>query len=419
MSSYTKKSLLYVGALVLLSALILLFRSDAFQERMAWGAAVDRGTSRAYREYCSNWRTSDRVADAVAAWERALTNEYNAIMWEFPHAVEEFISGHPEFRETDIRRVQYEKVVRDGSYEVLKRYLECLASGDPRREEVRKLIDERALSEIKPALDNDDYKELARLADKYSDWSGRSTWIDGRIQTARENSARGEWERRSLSSSWSEIDLRLFHNKYRETSYATLASQRIAALYSDFNFVRRKGSLQAYANFVHNNPRSPQYSEAWGCIGDELEQYVFRRKSLGSNEALVKSLLAECKCQRPYSGAFYETTGYYSSPLKIITPTYGSDDYYVKLVNNGTGRSYGVYVRSGATVEVRVPDGTYSVRYATGRQWYGTRLLFGLNASYSKASGNFTFSNGSGYSLTLQKVAHGNLHTTPMSASDF
>ena len=417
MTRYVKGSLFYTCTVAVVTVLILLFRSEWFGERKEWASAVARGTSRAYREYYSKWRMSDRAQEALSAWGNASRREFDVLNWTSAYAVETFIKDHPEFQEVDIRKAQYEAVIKDGSYETLRQYLEGQPQADSRRDEIEKRIDSVVMAEVKPALRNDDFQKLQLLSKKYSDWRGCQEWIEGRIALARDNSAKAEWAR--LAYSKSEWELRRFMNKYSGTTYATEAAKRIDALYDDFDYVKSKGTLKAYLDFADTHPNSPRVNEAWRCVADELESYVFKRKALGTNESLVRSTLARYEKERPWSGSLYGTGGYYTSPLKITTPAYGGDDYFVKLVNITTGGEVGIYVRAGTTTKVEVPDGTYSVRYATGTRWYGTRFLFGLNARYSRASQDFTFSNGSGYMLTLQKVAHGNLHTSPMSANEF
>lgn len=416
MSTYVRNSLLYVGVVIIITAIVLLTRLESVRESFDWDSAVTVGTAKSYRVFLGKWRTGKYATDALEGWERALKLEYGQLDWTHPSAVEDFIRDHPEFQESEIRSVQYDAVIKDGSYEVLRRYLDKLPQSDSRRDAIMKCIDSIVMAEVRQAVKNDDFQKLRQLSDKYSDWKGREEWIDRQIPIALNNSAKVEWER--LMYSRSEQDLRSFMNKYSGTTYATEALKRISALYDDFDFVKSKGTLKAYLDFADNHPSSPQVNEAWQHVADELERYVFKRKALGSNESLVRSTLARYKKARPYSGGLYGTGGYYTSPLQITTP-FGSDDYFVKLVNKRTRGVVGIYVRGGTTTRVEVPDGTYSVRYATGSQWHGTRFLFGLDASYSKSGQDFTFNNGMGYKLTLQKVPHGNLHTSPMSASEF
>jgi hypothetical protein len=98
--------------------------------------------------------------------------------------------------------------------------------------------------------------------------------------------------------------------------------------------------------------------------------------------------------------------------------------YLLKLVDAYTHAPVlDVFVRSGTTVEVEVPLGTYEVRYASGETWYGYEYLFGPETSYSKADKTFTFeiigNQIRGFTITLYKVARGNLRTSRIKPTDF
>ena len=74
-------------------------------------------------------------------------------------------------------------------------------------------------------------------------------------------------------------------------------------------------------------------------------------------------------------------------------------------------------------MKVKVPFGTYEVRYASGDTWYGYEYLFGPETSYSKADKAFTFefdgNQISGYTITLYKVTNGNLSTKKIRPNEF
>jgi hypothetical protein len=82
-----------------------------------------------------------------------------------------------------------------------------------------------------------------------------------------------------------------------------------------------------------------------------------------------------------------------------------------------------IFVRGGDTVQVEVPLGTYVVKYASGTTWYGYDYRFGPETDYSKAESKFDFRNDgyqiSGYTITLYRVAGGNLHTRGLSPAEF
>jgi len=80
-------------------------------------------------------------------------------------------------------------------------------------------------------------------------------------------------------------------------------------------------------------------------------------------------------------------------------------------------------VRAGTTVKVDVPIGSYEVRYACGKTWYGYDKLFGPDTVYSKADQLFDFkiigNESRGFTITLYEVAHGNLQTSNIRAENF
>lgn len=99
-------------------------------------------------------------------------------------------------------------------------------------------------------------------------------------------------------------------------------------------------------------------------------------------------------------------------------------NYLVKLVDAYSRTEVmRVFVRGGSPIEVKVPLGTYEIRYASGDQWYGYQHLFGPDTAYAKADKTFDFriigNQVSGYTLTLYKVRNGNLHTSPINAREF
>jgi hypothetical protein len=125
----------------------------------------------------------------------------------------------------------------------------------------------------------------------------------------------------------------------------------------------------------------------------------------------------------PYSGSVRTWTSDEGVAPFEIKAAQGSH-YLLKLVDAYTyAPVLTVFVQSGATVEVKVPLGTYQVRYASGDTWYGYEYLFGPETSYSKADKTFTFevvgNQISGFTITLYKVANGNLHTSGIKPTEF
>lgn len=110
------------------------------------------------------------------------------------------------------------------------------------------------------------------------------------------------------------------------------------------------------------------------------------------------------------------------APLEIRAAQ--GSNFLVKLVDTGTGNPVlTVFVRSGSTIEAQIPLGVYEIRYASGDTWYGDEYLFGPDTTYSKANKDFTFvrkpGGVSGYTITLYKVANGNLRTASITPDAF
>ena len=110
------------------------------------------------------------------------------------------------------------------------------------------------------------------------------------------------------------------------------------------------------------------------------------------------------------------------APFRILTS--GTSNYFVKLDSVSSGRTVlTVFVRAGQQVDIKVPLGTYIVKYAAGRSWYGTQHLFGPQTSYAKADTTFDFHRQgnqiTGYSITLYAVPGGNLATKSLSPDEF
>lgn len=110
------------------------------------------------------------------------------------------------------------------------------------------------------------------------------------------------------------------------------------------------------------------------------------------------------------------------APFKITTR--GDENYFVKLVDCQTGQtSVTLFVRGGHSAEVEVPLGTYIMKTASGKTWYGPEHLFGPETSCTKADSTFRFyadvDGYMGHQVTLYQVLNGNLSETRIPTSEF
>ncbi len=111
------------------------------------------------------------------------------------------------------------------------------------------------------------------------------------------------------------------------------------------------------------------------------------------------------------------------APLKIVTKESGQH-YFVKIIDWYTGKTLlTIFIRSGQSVNVKLPLGSYKIKYATGKVWYGKTYLFGPETTYSEADKKLDFEvSGSqvlGYTIELFLQRHGNLKTKKISAAQF
>ena len=110
------------------------------------------------------------------------------------------------------------------------------------------------------------------------------------------------------------------------------------------------------------------------------------------------------------------------APLEIKTTLGGH--YFVKVVPQYSRHPVvTVFIRGGYSVNLDLPLGSYTIKYATGRTWYGYQRLFGPDTSYMKADKTFEFEKipggARGYTLLLYAVPDGNLTTTKINRDDF
>jgi Zn finger protein HypA/HybF involved in hydrogenase expression len=126
----------------------------------------------------------------------------------------------------------------------------------------------------------------------------------------------------------------------------------------------------------------------------------------------------------PQTGDNTASFGNGVAPLSIKTSPSGGYHYFVKIVDVVSHQELGSYfIRSGEIVEIKVPVGTYEIKYASGKQWYGIGHLFGPETAYSKAESLFTFSfdgyQYSGYTVELIMQRNGNLRTSGIQPSQW
>lgn len=106
------------------------------------------------------------------------------------------------------------------------------------------------------------------------------------------------------------------------------------------------------------------------------------------------------------------------APLTIKTPP--GLKYFVKL-EDATTRTpvMTFFFEGGTTLRASVPQGSFVLKYATGKSWCGDRDLFGKSTTVSKTRQLFSFAEGEGYTLELILQTQGNLLTDRISRDAF
>jgi hypothetical protein len=155
---------------------------------------------------------------------------------------------------------------------------------------------------------------------------------------------------------------------------------------------------------------------------DEVLSFLRQAYRIDSNSTAAN--ITQMATIRPKNGKiFYSTSKSSIAPIGIKTADQGYD-YYVKLSDVDTGATVKtVYVRSGSSIQTKVPLGKNYLKYATGTQWVGKNCLFGMNTIFNKADSIFEFKRIgdqiSGYTVELILQQDGNLSTKKITESEW
>lgn len=183
------------------------------------------------------------------------------------------------------------------------------------------------------------------------------------------------------------------------------------------------GKAYTNGNEIAINPPATMAADGQVLIPLDLVGEVFGAKVEWDKSTRTISIDAKTdmvKQSFPANGTivrYNQSTGV--SPLKITTSS-GSSQYYVKIAEWDSKKPVlAVYIHSGQTVELEVPEGSYEIKYAAGETWYGEKYLFGPKTVYTKADKKFDFTRTLGHRIELIYQTNGNLGTVPIKRSDF
>lgn len=93
---------------------------------------------------------------------------------------------------------------------------------------------------------------------------------------------------------------------------------------------------------------------------------------------------------------------------------------YIKLYRTSGELVRTLFICSGQSYTTYMPKGSYITKYASGKNWYGEKEMFGDEGTYQKTDTVLEFeASGKGYEITLKNVAGGNLSSSPQKKDGF
>ena len=187
-----------------------------------------------------------------------------------------------------------------------------------------------------------------------------------------------------------------------------------------------KSCLKAYAAKGNALLKEQRYEDAYMLLSSCRETYAGQDLAeVDKAWNALKTAIAE-----PKNGQFFNAAA--RGGYGTLTVETGHSPAFIKVISiNDPKRVLSFYVRADSKTTVHVRNGTYTLRYATGERWFGTKQMFGSGTVYRAFDDNLGFSAKYGYSaagrevrcsawkVTLYPVAGGTAGTTPINADEF
>lgn len=380
-------------------------------ENRAW-TNVNKGNPTALRQYLAQARNEGNIQEARGFLAAIAAEEFEKINFsdnreKLHKTVSAFMDEFPEFDNDTIERSLF--AASSNRYDLCLEYQKMFPRGEHFIAISNRIdqFEDRQWMDLRASKDEKEIKWFSKIAqsEKHRQMAAE------RLEELAEEQDKKVWD--VLRWSDDEDELQKFADSAKTGKYHDLAKERIDALYRDFEYVEDKGTYEAYRKYLELKPNAANAATA---------RFRMLSAALREGRFVSEDELSPYRQELPRSGLY----SYYGSsrriaPLQIKTSA--GCNYFVKAVPRGKDAPVCIFVRGGTTVEVDVPLGDYTIKYACGDEWYGEDLLFGSKTSYSKADSTFsfrrTYDGVSGYTLTLYKVQYGNLHTSKIDASSF
>lgn len=196
---------------------------------------------------------------------------------------------------------------------------------------------------------------------------------------------------------------------------------------------RKEISISNMEKYFMENDKDSFAKERTFALKNFFDDNIYKLNET-LNSRLQKQIFGTKKVDLPKSGIFKV----YSkkkrvAPLKILAnkdPLHlfdeenERDNYFFKLYDYDTNREVlSFFIRAGEDLEIKVPLGSYMLKYVSGTIWYGEKYLFGYPSNYFVFSQVLDFSEGYGYyeghTITMYKQRNGTLSTKSISEENF
>ena len=180
--------------------------------------------------------------------------------------------------------------------------------------------------------------------------------------------------------------------------------------------------VKAYVEEANAQMKDKHYEAADNLLSTCAERYA----SANQNDVKAAQKKLDKAIAEPKNGQVFDTKargGYCELTVKS-----GNTPVYIKVVSKKDESVIATfYIRKDSSSKIKIKDGSYSLRYATGDKWYGEKDLFGSGTRYYSAdttlemkttrSGNrISYQT---YTITLYTVAGGNLSTSKIPQDKF
>ena len=180
--------------------------------------------------------------------------------------------------------------------------------------------------------------------------------------------------------------------------------------------------VKAYVAEANAQMNDKRYEEADNLLSTCASRYASaNQKDLKTAQDKLKQAI-----KQPKNGQVFATKargGYCELTIKS-----GDTPVFVKVISNKDKKTTATfYVRKNTSAKIKIKDGEYSLKYATGDKWYGEKELFGSGTRFYSADTTLTMKTTrkgnrisyQTYTVTLYTVMGGNLSTYKIPQDEF